>query len=107
ADRAARRTRAARRRVPREWAALLESAGFTGVRAEAGRAAVFEAEHAAAAWVLIVRTSGELLSWYSGLDERTRDAVHREAVQVLAARFPDGPVRPPGEVVLLTGTNPG
>ncbi|WP_051468901.1 class I SAM-dependent methyltransferase [Actinomadura oligospora] len=90
-----------------EWTALLESAGFTGVRAEARRAPVFEAEHAAAAWVLIVRTSGALLSWYSGLDERSRDAVHREAVRTLAAWFPDGPVRPSGEVVLLCGTNPG
>ncbi|MEV5569985.1 class I SAM-dependent methyltransferase [Spirillospora sp. NPDC052269] len=99
--------RGAPRVIRRAWTALLESAGFVGVHAETGRAPVFEAEHAAAAWVLIVRTSGPLLSWYSGLDERSREAVHREAVRTLAAWFPDGPVRPSGEVVLLSGTNPG
>lgn len=99
--------RAAGRRVPHEWTALMESAGFAGVRAETRRAPVFEAAHAAAAWVLIVRTSGPLLAWCTGLDERTRDAVHLEAVRTLAQWFPDGPVRPSGEVVLLSGINPG
>ncbi|RFU41073.1 hypothetical protein DZF91_13735, partial [Actinomadura logoneensis] len=98
---------AARRPDPREWTALLEAAGFTRVRAETHRVPVFEAEHAAAAWVLIVRTSAPLLAWQGGLDERAREAAHREAVRTLASWFPGGPVRPPGEAVLVSGVHPG
>ncbi|RFU41078.1 methyltransferase domain-containing protein [Actinomadura logoneensis] len=89
-----------------ELTGLFADAGFTGLRTEVFEAPIFEAPDPAAAWELFTETAGPFLKLFAALPPGTREAMREDAVRVFGEAFPDGPVRPTGEVLLVCGTKP-
>ncbi|HEX2313136.1 MAG TPA: methyltransferase domain-containing protein [Thermomonospora sp.] len=89
-----------------ELAALLEKAGFTDIRTSVFEAPIFEAPDPASAWTLFVRTAGPFITLYESLEEERRRRLDEDAVRTFAAEFPDGPVRPTGEILVAAGGRP-
>jgi hypothetical protein len=82
---------------------ILAEAGFNEVCTDVLTAPIFEADDAAAAWRLFTETAGPFMALFGSLDDDTRKAMDEDAVQTFAAAFPDGPVRPTGEVLIAAG----
>ncbi|QFG22938.1 class I SAM-dependent methyltransferase [Actinomadura sp. WMMB 499] len=91
---------------PEELAGLLRDAGFTDVETRSFEAPIFEADDPVQAWAMFVRTAGPVMALYASLEEDRREAISDDAVRAFAAEFPEGPVRPTGEVLLAAGTRP-
>ncbi|MEV5569977.1 methyltransferase domain-containing protein [Spirillospora sp. NPDC052269] len=91
---------------PDELTGLLADAGFTGIRTEVFEAPIFEAPDPASAWDLFTETAGPFLKLFAALPPETRKAMDEDAVRVFAEAFPEGPVRPTGEILLARGTRP-
>ncbi|MDL4776703.1 methyltransferase domain-containing protein [Actinomadura xylanilytica] len=91
---------------PADLAGLLTGAGFTGVRTEVFEAPIFEAPDPAAAWALFTETAGPFIQLLSSLPDETRRAIDEDAERTFAKAFPDGPVRPTGEILLVSGDKP-
>ncbi|WP_320066134.1 methyltransferase domain-containing protein [Micromonospora sp. RTGN7] len=90
----------------KELAHLFTEAGFVDLRTEVFEAPIFEAADPAAAWEFFARTAGPFIPLLTSLPERTRQAIHDDAVRTFGAAFPDGPVRPTGEVLVVCGRRP-
>jgi SAM-dependent methyltransferase len=90
----------------KELEQLFTEAGFTDLRSEVFEAPIFEAADPASAWTFFARTAGPFIPLLESLPETTRRAIHDDAVETFGAAFPDGPVRPTGEVLVVCGRRP-
>lgn len=90
----------------KELTHLFTEAGFVDLQTEVFEAPIFEAADPASAWEFFARTAGPFIPLLTSLPEETRRAIHDDAVRTFAAAFPDGPVRPTGEVLVVCGRRP-
>jgi hypothetical protein len=85
---------------------VLTDAGFTAVTADSLISPIFEADSPAAAWRLFTETAGPFMKLLDSLDQDQRRAMDEDAEKTFAAAFPDGPVRPTGEALVVCGVKP-
>lgn len=90
-----------------ELEGLCRDAGFVDVGTDVFEAPIFEAADPAAAWTMFTETAGPLIPLLATMPEEGRRAMHADAVRIFGAAFPDGAVRPTGEVLVTTGTKSG
>ena len=89
--------------TPEKLGAALETAGFSGVEAEAFETQVVKAKNAESYWYGLTAMAGPLVSILAPLPEETRQAVRKDVVETVSALFPEGPVEMSGEVVVASG----
>jgi SAM-dependent methyltransferase len=85
---------------------VFTSAGFTDLRTEVFESVIFEAENPAAAWTFFAATAGPFIELLNSVPPDVQRAIHEDAVQTFATAFPDGPVRPTGEILVVSGKRP-
>ncbi|HTJ36954.1 MAG TPA: methyltransferase domain-containing protein [Dactylosporangium sp.] len=86
--------------------AVLRDAGFVDLVSDRFVAPIFEAPDPAAAWRLFVDTAGPFMKLFASLSDEQRRAMDDDAHRTFAAAFPDGPVRPTGEALVVCGVKP-
>lgn len=83
--------------------AVLRSAGFVEPCSDRFIAPIFEAHDPAAAWRLFVETAGPFMALLASLSDEQRRATGADVYRRFAEAFPDDPVRPTGEALVVCG----
>jgi SAM-dependent methyltransferase len=85
---------------------MFGQAGFTDIRSDVFESVIFEADDPDAAWTFFSATAGPFIELLASVPEDVRRSIHEDAVRTFGAAFPDGPVRPTGEVLVVSGRRP-
>ncbi|MGI5238459.1 class I SAM-dependent methyltransferase [Dactylosporangium sp. CA-139066] len=85
---------------------VLRDAGFVDLESDRFIAPIFEAPDPAAAWRLFVDTAGPFMKLFASLSDEQRRAMDEDARRTFAEAFPEGPVRPTGEALVVCGVKP-
>jgi SAM-dependent methyltransferase len=85
---------------------VLTAAGFSDVRTDVLVSPIFEAADPPAAWQLFTKTAGPFMALFASLDDDSLEAIREDAIRTFAETFPNGPIRPTGEVLVACGAKP-
>ncbi|GAA2711026.1 class I SAM-dependent methyltransferase [Micromonospora olivasterospora] len=86
---------------------ILVEGGFDDVCVDRFRTTIIEVADAEACWDLFEETMGPMMRNLRMMTPRQRAALRRDGVAAVAERFPTGPVRLGGEVLIATATRKG
>jgi ubiquinone/menaquinone biosynthesis C-methylase UbiE len=87
-------------------ASYFQAAGFTEVESEIVEVATLAAATPESYWELMSASAGPMVPFLAAQPENVRAAIRADAIAMIAARVPSGPVALPGEAIVIAGTKP-